>query len=68
MLSTGTAFAEGARGAIELPELSGAVLEVCVRYMVYKTTHQGSRVPIPPFRILPALALDTLQAASYLDL
>lgn len=68
MLTTGSAFAEGSRGAIDLPDITGAVLEVCVRYMVYKVMHQGSRVPIPPFRIPPSLALDTLQAASFLDM
>lgn len=60
------AFLEG-KGEIELPDISGAVLERVCAYWHYKVKHAGSKVPIPEFHLPPEMALQVLIAADYLE-
>lgn len=56
------------RGEIQFPEISSAVLEKVVQYLVYK--HQSSKSNIKkmaPFDVPAEIALELLRAADYLD-
>lgn len=65
MLSN-SSFAE-AKGEIEFPEVSTAVLEKVIEYFHYKAKYNNSKVPIPEFPIAPEQALELIMAANYFD-
>lgn len=67
LTSSEGAFTEQQSGTIELPDISSAVLERVVDYMLYKLKYNNSRVPIPEFALPPEIALEVLVAANYLD-
>ena len=60
-------FAEGQKGEIKFPEISGKILETVVRYFYYKLKHTNHQGPLPEFKIAPELALELLMAANFLD-
>lgn len=64
-------------GIIDLPEIRGEVLERVVQYLYYNRTYfstfyllysyMGSLRQPPEFEVDPAMALDLLAAANYLE-
>ncbi|KAI3653814.1 hypothetical protein MP228_001761 [Amoeboaphelidium protococcarum] len=50
-----------------LPSLNGAILAKVIDYLRYKAQYSNSKSQIPEFDIDPAIALDLLMAADYLD-
>lgn len=59
-------FAES-RGEIRFPEIPAIVLEKVIQYLYYKVRYSNSSQRVPDFEIDPALALDLLTVANYLD-
>jgi transcription elongation factor B subunit 1 len=55
------------RGEIRFPEIPAIVLEKAIQYLYYKVRYTNSTQRIPDFDIDPALALDLLMVANYLD-
>lgn len=60
-------FKEAQDNIIQLPAISGYILEKVVQYLHYKCQHSNSESRIPEFPIEPELALELLIAAKYLD-
>ena len=58
---------EGGDGepAIEL-DVTAEILEICLKFMHYKTVNRKVSFERPPFHIEPALALEVLKASIYL--
>lgn len=66
MLSGGGKFME-AGGEIKFQEISGHVLEQCVKFFYYRVCHANSTTNVPNFPIEPESALSLLMAANYLN-
>jgi hypothetical protein len=60
-------FREAIENVITFPDLSAYVLEQVIRYLHYKSQYSRSNSRIPEFPIDPAVALELLIAAKYLD-
>eukprot|EP00523_Entomoneis_sp_CCMP467_P002671 CAMPEP_0168752336 /NCGR_PEP_ID=MMETSP0724-20121128/18330_1 /TAXON_ID=265536 /ORGANISM="Amphiprora sp., Strain CCMP467" /LENGTH=105 /DNA_ID=CAMNT_0008800575 /DNA_START=37 /DNA_END=354 /DNA_ORIENTATION=+ len=60
-------FKEAQDNIIQLPDISGYILEKVVQYLHYKAQYSNSDSRIPEFPIEPELALELLIAAKYLD-
>ncbi|KAJ8608806.1 hypothetical protein CTAYLR_009348 [Chrysophaeum taylorii] len=54
-------------GEIRFPEISTPILEKVIQYFYYKMRYTNSHVRVPEFKIEPAIALELLMAANYLD-
>eukprot|EP00934_Nitzschia_sp_Nitz4_P005307 Nitzschia sp. Nitz4//scaffold2_size372955//9819//10130//NITZ4_000352-RA/size372955-processed-gene-0.386-mRNA-1//1//CDS//3329546563//5297//frame0 len=60
-------FKEAQDNRIQLPDISGYVLERMVKYFHYKAQYSDASTRLPQFTIEPEVALELLIAAKYLD-
>lgn len=68
MLGADGCFTESTLGEIQLQSLSGRVLEEVCRYFYFSLQNQDpNSKPVPQFHVDPAIALDLLMAANFLD-
>lgn len=68
MLNSGGCFTESERGEVTFKEISGVALEQVCKYFYYNLQHQNSSArSIPEFKVEPAIALELLMAANFLD-
>mmetsp|Transcript_19179 Transcript_19179/g.33030 ORF Transcript_19179/g.33030 Transcript_19179/m.33030 type:complete len:102 (+) Transcript_19179:120-425(+) len=68
MLSSQGSFTETELGEVKFPEISTPILEKTIQYFYYKLRHQNSTTKnIPEFKVAPAIALELLMAANFLD-
>lgn len=67
MLQGPGTFAEAQLGEINFREISSAVLQHVIEYCYYKRKYTGESEPPPEFVVPPAMALEILMAANFLD-
>mmetsp|Transcript_77172 Transcript_77172/g.213322 ORF Transcript_77172/g.213322 Transcript_77172/m.213322 type:complete len:114 (-) Transcript_77172:144-485(-) len=60
-------FKEGQTKLINLPTITGKVLEKVIEYLYYKHKYTGSKAMIPEFPIDDDIVLDLLSVAHYLN-
>mmetsp|Transcript_45491 Transcript_45491/g.90090 ORF Transcript_45491/g.90090 Transcript_45491/m.90090 type:complete len:114 (-) Transcript_45491:99-440(-) len=61
-------FKEGQTKDINLPTITGKLLEKVIEYLYYKYKYTDSKVAIPEFPIEDDIVLDLLLVANYLNL
>mmetsp|Transcript_2567 Transcript_2567/g.5139 ORF Transcript_2567/g.5139 Transcript_2567/m.5139 type:complete len:113 (+) Transcript_2567:94-432(+) len=60
-------FREGQTKVVNLPTITGKVLEKVIEYLYYKYKYTDSKVAIPEFAIDDDIVLDLLSVAHYLN-
>ncbi|CAK9044170.1 ATPase family AAA domain-containing protein 3 [Durusdinium trenchii] len=61
-------FKEGQTNEIQLPTITGKLLEKVIEYLYFKYKYTDAKVPIPEFPIDDDVVLDLLLVANYLNL
>merc|ERR1712129_29360 len=61
-------FKEGQLNTINLPTISGKLLEKVIEYLYYKYKYTDAKTPIPEFPFDDDVVLDLLLVANYLNL